>query len=64
MGTGQKKFNSRLVAPTFFRKKPFGDNVEGLSHDGDESYRSKKIFKRHGLHRLLIGIDETSWLPR
>jgi hypothetical protein len=28
----QKKFNSRLVAPTFFRNKPFGENVEGLSH--------------------------------
>ena len=25
-----KKFNSRPVAPTVFRKKPFGENVEGL----------------------------------
>ena len=29
-----KKFNSRLVAPTFLRNEPFGDNVEGLSHFG------------------------------
>jgi hypothetical protein len=27
---GQKKFNSRPVTPTIFRKKPFGENVEGL----------------------------------
>ena len=27
---GDKKFNSRLVAPTIFLKKPFGENVEGL----------------------------------
>jgi hypothetical protein len=32
-----KKFNSRLVVPTFFRKKPFGENVEGLSHFMDKS---------------------------
>ncbi|MGO8745527.1 MAG: hypothetical protein ACLQNE_06015 [Thermoguttaceae bacterium] len=29
-GTPQKKFNSRLVAPTNLGKKPFGENVEGL----------------------------------
>jgi hypothetical protein len=27
-----KKFNRRLVVPTFFRKNPFGENFEGLSH--------------------------------
>jgi hypothetical protein len=30
--TGDKKFNSRLVAPTVFQKKPFGESVEGLSY--------------------------------
>lgn len=34
----QKKFNSRLVAPTILRNEPFGENVEGLSHCGDQSY--------------------------
>jgi hypothetical protein len=33
----QKKFKSRLVVPTFFRKKPFGKNVEALSYLLDES---------------------------
>jgi hypothetical protein len=39
---GKKKFNSRLVVPTFFRKKPFGENVEGLSHfrDGTCGFKS------------------------
>jgi hypothetical protein len=29
--------SSNPVAPTVFRKKPFGENVEGLSHFRDES---------------------------
>jgi len=33
---GDKKFNSRLVAPTILQEKPFGENVEG--HCGDQSY--------------------------
>jgi hypothetical protein len=32
---------SNPVAPTFFRKKPFGENVEGLSHCGDKSYANE-----------------------
>ena len=28
---------SNPVAPTFLRKKPFGENVEGLSHCGSRS---------------------------
>jgi hypothetical protein len=28
---------SNLVAPTIFRNKPFGQQVEGLSHCGDET---------------------------
>jgi hypothetical protein len=31
------KLGSNPVAPTFFRKKPFGENVEGRSHCGDKS---------------------------
>lgn len=34
---GHEKFNSRLVAPTNLRDKPFGENVEGLFHFRDES---------------------------
>ena len=33
----QKVASSNLVAPTFLRKKPFGENVEGLSHCGSRS---------------------------
>ena len=33
---GQEKFNSRPVVPTIFRKKPFGENVEGVSRCGDQ----------------------------
>src|SRR5438046_2374745 len=29
---------SNPVAPTIFRNEPFGENVEGLSHCGDQSY--------------------------
>jgi hypothetical protein len=42
---GDKKFNSRLVAPTILQKKPFGENVEGLSHCGDDSYGPQIVFK-------------------
>jgi hypothetical protein len=35
--TSDKKFNSRLVVPTVFLDKPFGQNVEGLSYFRDES---------------------------
>jgi hypothetical protein len=41
---GHKKFNSRLVTPTLFRNKPFGDHVEGLSYCEDESYRTQSMF--------------------
>jgi hypothetical protein len=30
LNRGEKKFNSRLVAPTFFRNEPFGEYVGGL----------------------------------
>src|SRR5262245_46872753 len=33
---GHKKFSSRPVAPTIFLEKPFDENVEELSHCGDE----------------------------
>src|SRR4051812_42424574 len=39
LGAGtQKKFNWRLVAPTFLKKQPFGQQVEGLSHFKDKTY--------------------------
>jgi hypothetical protein len=34
---GLEVAGSNPVAPTFFRMKPFGKNVEGLSHLRDES---------------------------
>jgi hypothetical protein len=44
---GDKKFNSRLVAPTSFRKKPFGENVEGRSHGGDKSCAVERAVQTH-----------------
>ena len=43
---GHKKFNSRLVAPTIFSEKPFGDYVEGLFHCEDASYGSTNVLSR------------------
>jgi len=40
----EKKSNNRLLAPTFFRNEPFGENVEGLSHCGNQSYNSELVF--------------------
>ena len=40
-----KKFYCRPITPTFFRKKPFGENVEGLSYCGDGSCGSQIVFK-------------------
>ena len=34
----QEVASSNLVTPTVCQKKPFGENVEGLSHCGNESY--------------------------
>ena len=31
-------FGSNPVAPTVFREKPFGKNVEGLSYKRDKGY--------------------------
>ena len=33
-----KVVGSNPATPTIFRKKPFGEYVEGLSHCGDEVY--------------------------
>ena len=35
---------SNPVAPTILQKKPFGENVEGLSHFRDESYGFMIVF--------------------
>lgn len=44
---GDKKFNSRPVAPIILRNEPFGDYAEGLFHCEDASYRSTSVFKWH-----------------
>jgi len=44
---GQKKFISRLVAPTFFGNEPFGQNVEGLSYFRDKSYAVECAVQTH-----------------
>ncbi len=38
---------SNPVAPTILQKKPFGENVEGLPHFGDQRYNSKLVFNSH-----------------
>ena len=45
LDSGHKKFNRRPVLSTIFRKKPFGENVEGLSHCGEGSCGSQIVFK-------------------
>jgi len=39
--------SSNPVAPTFFRNEPFGENVEGLSHFGDESCAVERAVQTH-----------------
>jgi hypothetical protein len=41
----RRQLGSNPVVPTFFRNEPFGENVEGLSHCGDESCGSQIVFK-------------------
>jgi hypothetical protein len=43
-GKGGYLFKSS-AAPAIFQKKPFGENIEGLSRCGDESYSSMSVFK-------------------
>ena len=43
----QEAAGSNPVAPTFFRKKPFGQNVEGLSYFRDESYAVERAVQTH-----------------
>ena len=66
-----KEFNSRPVSPNSFSEKPFGENVEGLSHFRDESCGFMIVFKRNGAvnephsHSHLpgsIGIGKRSWI--
>jgi hypothetical protein len=53
--------SSNPVAPTIFRKKPFGENVEGLSYFGDGSCIAKTVFKWRGVRGLRSGhADPTS----
>ena len=43
----QKVAGSNPVTPTIFQKKPFGENVEGLSHCGDESCVIESAVQKH-----------------
>jgi hypothetical protein len=38
---------SNPLVPTIFRTEPFSENVEGLFHCEDASYRSTSVFKWH-----------------
>src|SRR5579871_672015 len=56
----RKVAGSNPVAPTFCREKPFGENVEGLSHCGDKSYAfeaavQKDDFEDTTLRRVIGG---------
>jgi hypothetical protein len=60
--TGDKEFNSRLVAPTLFRNEPFDEYVEGLSHYWDGSCSFKIVFKKRGARVCRSsGVDATSF---
>ena len=61
----QKKFYRRPVIPIFFRKNPFGENVEGLSHCGNESYDLTRLFNQQDSKvRFSSGIDGTDFFFR
>src|SRR5260370_9251850 len=62
--TPATKSSIAVLSPRlFFRKKPFGEHIEGLSCSRNENDRSKTMFKRYGLsHRFLDGIDITACL--
>ncbi len=52
---GQKKFNSRPLAPIVFREKPFGEYVEGLSYVSGKSCGFMIVFKWSGAVNELRG---------
>jgi hypothetical protein len=53
---GQEKFNSRSVAPTFFRNEPYGENVEGLSYCGDKSCAVERAVQTHDFEDSTLGV--------
>jgi hypothetical protein len=56
---------SNPAAPTLFQKKPFSENVEGLSHCGDESCAIETLVQKHDFEHspLLEGISGKPLLP-
>jgi len=54
--------SSNPVASTIFKRKPFGENVEGLSHCGDENYNSNLAFNSRCVTvKCSACIDENSF---
>jgi hypothetical protein len=57
-----KKFNSRLAAPTVLQIKPFGKNVEGFSHFGNDIYGLARMFNIRGLMAYCSNrLSKTPW---
>src|SRR5208283_512889 len=53
--TGNRKLRgSNPFAPTVFREKPFGENVEGLSHCGDKSYAIETGVQKHDFEQSTL----------
>jgi hypothetical protein len=46
---------SNPVAPTVFRRKPFGENVEGLFHCGIEIYVIEAAVQKHDFEDSTLG---------
>jgi hypothetical protein len=53
--TCQEKFNSRPVAPTGRDKKPFGENVEGLSYCGAKGCVVEAAVQKDNFHESTLG---------
>jgi hypothetical protein len=47
---------SNQVAPTFFRKKPFGENVEGLSQFSDQCCAVERAVQTHDFEQSTFGV--------
>jgi hypothetical protein len=44
---GAEVVGSNPAGPTIFSDQPFGEDVEGLSHCGDESYAFETAVQKH-----------------
>ena len=52
----QEVASSNLVAPTFFRKRPFGEKVEGLSHFAGESCGVEPAVQTHDFENAGLAV--------